>query len=324
MKYHKFHNCRIVFVGCVKEGKECLQEILDVGGNVIAIFTFTDDLAEKTSGAASFEDVSQKYEIPLYKVKSTNTSESIDILKKLIPDVIFVIGWTRLVSRSVLNIPKYGCIGMHASLLPKYRGRAPVNWALINNESQTGNSVILLDEGVDTGKLLAQQRIPINLSDTCKTLYDKVAKAGKVMLREIIPSLEQGFLQQVPQNDEEASVMPKRTPEDGLIEWGKTSLELFNWVRAITYPYPGAFTYFRNKKFFIWEVRITHYSSIDVSQENWTNVPGTIVSISDGIVVLTGKNELLSIHKLNYEDEKEQGWQDFLSSNELTVGDVLG
>ena len=317
--------CRIVFVGCVKEGKECLREILEADGHVVAIFTFTDELAQKTSGAVSFDDISKNFDIPLYKVKSTNTPESIKHLKEINPDVIFVIGWTRLVSPEVLAIPKYGCIGMHASLLPKYRGRAPVNWAIINNEKLTGNTMLLLDEGVDTGDILAQRSIQITLSDSCQTVYDKVAQAGRAMIREIIPALKKGTFPRVPQNEKKATVMPKRTPEDGLIDWNKTALELFNWVRALTHPYPGAFTYFRNKKLFVWETRIAHYPAMKSNGEQWEKAaPGTVLSISDGIVVSTDGNELLTIHRLNYEGEDEGRWQDFLSANKLRVGDIFG
>jgi methionyl-tRNA formyltransferase len=316
---------RIVFVGCVEEGKECLKEILELGGNVVAIFTFTDEIARKTSGAVSFEDISQNYNIPLYKVKNTNTPEAVKLLRELNPDVIFVIGWTRLVSNEVLDIPRFGCIGMHASLLPKYRGRAPVNWALIHNETQSGNTTILLDAGVDTGKILAQQEFPISLSDTCQTVYHKVAEAGRSMLGELLPKLENGILEPLQQNDHEASVMPKRRPEDGIIDWNKSALELFNWIRALTHPYPGAFTSFSNKKLFIWEARIAHYPFMESKISDWeTKKPGTVISISDGIAVLTGRNEILTLHRLNHEGKKETSWPEFLSASRLQPGNILG
>jgi methionyl-tRNA formyltransferase len=316
---------RIVFVACVEEGKECLKEILELGGNVVAIFTFTDEIARKTSGAVSFEDISQNYNIPLYKVKNTNTPEAVKLLRELNPDVIFVIGWTRLVSNEVLDIPRFGCIGMHASLLPKYRGRAPVNWALIHNETQSGNTTILLDAGVDTGRILAQREFPISLSDTCQTVYHKVAEAGRSMLGELLPKLENGILEPLQQNDNEASVMPKRRPEDGIIDWNKSALELFNWIRALTHPYPGAFTSFSNKKLFIWEARIAHYPFMESKISDWEmKKPGTVISISDGISVLTGRNELLTLHRLNYEGENETSWQEFLSVAHLQPGNMLG
>lgn len=316
--------CRIAFVGCVKEGKECLQEIIAAGGDVVAIFTFTDEIAAKTSGAVSFEDISEQHEIPLYKIKNTNTPETAQLIKEINPDVIFVIGWTRLVCAEIFAIPKYGCIGMHASLLPKYRGRAPVNWALINNEKLTGNTMILLDDGVDTGDILLQRSISITLADTCGTLYDKVADAGREMIRESIPHLQKGELARTPQNHDQATVMPKRTPEDGLIDWTKPALELFNWVRALTHPYPGAFTYYQSKKLFIWDAQIAHFSLQECNSELLKNtVPGMVISTADGITVSTGEGEILSLRALNFEDSDKVTWKEFLSENELRVGDIL-
>lgn len=316
---------RIVFIGCVKEGKECLKEILARKGNVVAIFTFTDELAGSTSGAVSFQDISEKHNIPLYKVKSTNTLEPVVLIKKLNPDVIFVIGWTRLVCSEILAIPKYGCFGMHASLLPKYRGRAPVNWAIINNESETGNSMILLDEGVDTGKVILQKRFSITISDTCQTLYEKVAQAGRAMIRQVLPMLGNSPLPTITQNESEATVMSKRTPEDGIIDWNKSALELFNWVRALTHPYPGAFIYFQNRKLFIWEARIAHYyqGKLNGNLKEKKN-PGTVISTTDGIIVTTGEDELLALHRLNFENETEVNWSEFVALENLSIGVRFG
>lgn len=301
-----------------------MQEIIAAGGDVVAIFTFTDEIAAKTSGAVSFEDISEQHEIPLYKIKNTNTPETAQLIKEINPDVIFVIGWTRLVSAEILTIPKYGCIGMHASLLPKYRGRAPVNWALINNEKLTGNTMILLDDGVDTGDILLQRSISITLADTCGTLYDKVADAGREMIRESIPHLQKGELSRTPQNHDQATVMPKRTPEDGVIDWTKPALELFNWVRALTHPYPGAFTYYQSKKLFIWDAQIAHFSLQECNSELLKNtVPGMVISTADGITVSTGEGEILSLRALNFEDSDKVTWKEFLAENELRVGDIL-
>ncbi len=316
------YRARIVFVGCVEEGKTCLREILNAGGNVVAILTFTDDLFEKTSGAVRFDDLAKKYDIPIFKVRTTNSPESVALIKELQPDAIFVIGWTRLVSEEVLKIPKHGCFGMHASLLPKLRGRAPVNWAIIKNEKVTGNTLMHLDAGVDTGDIVAQKRFEINMADTCKTVYDKVAQAGVEMLHEFIPLLDSGTFTRKPQGDREAASLPKRTPEDGVIDWGKTSLELYNWVRALTHPYPGAFTYLRGRKLFIWAARILHQSN------DWcgdgvpsAGAPGTVLSVADGIIVAVGRGELLSLHRLEFEEEPEYSWQQFVETYDLRPGE---
>lgn len=316
---------RIVFVGCVAEGRECLQEILQAGGNVVAVVTFTDELARKTSGAVSFESTATEHGIPLYKVRSTNTPESIALLKELTPDVIFVVGWTRLVSAEALRTPSLGCIGMHASLLPKYRGRAPVNWAIINDEKETGNTMLLLDDGVDTGDILLQKRIRISFSDTCETLYAKVARAGREMIREIMPFIASGRLPRKPQQHELATVMPARKPEDGLIDWRKSSRELYNWVRALTHPYPGAFTLHNERQLLIWQAHPSHFPEGGSGSAAFRQCqPGEVISVSDGITVATGSDDLLTVRRLSYANEPEMLWQGFIEQSSINLGDILG
>ena len=241
------------------------------------------------------------------------------------PSIIFAIGWTRLLSDEILRIPKHGCVGMHASLLPKYRGRAPVNWVIINNEKETGNSSILLDAGVDTGKIITQRKIPITMSDTCFTLYHKVSDSGRDMIKEIIEMLNNKRLTTIEQDESDATIMPKRTPEDGIIDWSRSSLEIFNWVRALTYPYPGAFTYLKDKKVFIWDVRIAHFPNLPIEsfKEMLNFKPGTIIDKNDGIMVLTGDGELISIHKLSYSDNGPTDWKDFLTESQINIGDLF-
>lgn len=312
---------RIAFVGCVEEGRMALQEILEWGGNVVGIFTFSEAIARKTSGAVPFEPLAEKYNIPLRKGPSTNTPQAIAWFRELRPDVIFVIGWTRLVCREILEIPRFGCIGMHASLLPQYRGRAPVNWVLINNEKVTGNTAMRLDEGADTGGIVAQKVIPVRLADTCQTLYHKVGTAGREMLREILPQLLRGHLPEQIQRDEAATVMPGRRPEDGLIDWHKDALSLFNWVRALTHPYPGAFTFWQGQKLWVWEARIAHYPTLPVHVAEWTALPpGTVVDVSDGIAVITGEKELLTLHRLQLPEQPEMNWREVVDRTGMHPG----
>ena len=320
----KNHQLRVVFVGAVEEGRECLQALLDYGANVVGIFTFTDAIAAKTSGAVDFTKIAEQHHIPLYKVKSTNTPEAVEMIRTLAPDVIFVVGWTRLVSSEILQIPKYGCFGMHASLLPKYRGRAPVNWAIIHNEKLSGNTAMLLNEGVDTGQVVAQKAFPISLADTCQTVYHKVAAAGREMAVEILQALENDNLQVLPQNDAEATEMPRRRPEDGLIDWQSDALTIFNFVRALTHPYPGAFSYLREKTVFIWEARIAHYPYLRKSVHEFESTePGTIIDVTDGILVKTGNHELVSLHRLQAAGEDEVNWQTFVTRHQIQPGDVF-
>jgi len=247
---------KLAFVGCVGEGRRSAETLLAMGERLDAIFTLRPERAVRVSGAVPWEDLAQAHEIPLHYVRNINDEEPVRILRELEPDLIFCVGWTQLLRKPILEIPRIGCIGFHASLLPRYRGRAPVNWAIINGEKETGNTMMLLDDGVDTGDVIAQRRFPIEEHDTCATVYDKVARSEEEMLREVMPLIHAGRMPRRAQNHAEATVMPKRTPADGIIDWSRTTRQLYDWVRALTHPYPGAFTTVEGRRVWVWKASI--------------------------------------------------------------------
>ncbi|HVQ35682.1 MAG TPA: methionyl-tRNA formyltransferase [Candidatus Bathyarchaeia archaeon] len=244
---------RIGFIGCVAEGRRSLETLLDLRETVAAVFTLRPDLAASVSGAVPWEDITAEHGIPLHYVRNMNDPEPVATLRALAPDLVFCVGWTQLLKREVLEIPRLGCLGFHASLLPGYRGRAPINWAIIRGEVETGNTLMVLDDGVDTGDIVAQRRFPIDDADTCATLYEKVARSEDDMIREVMPLVRAGRLPRVPQDHARATVMPRRRPEDGVIDWTRTTREIHDWVRALTHPYPGAFTSLSGRRVFVWK-----------------------------------------------------------------------
>jgi len=244
---------RIAFVGCVAEGRRSLETLRDMGEDVAVIFTLRPELAAKVSGAVPWEDIAARAEVPLHYVRNMNDPETVEILRGIAPDLLFCVGWTQLLKKAVLEIPRLGCLGFHASYLPAYRGRAPVNWAIINGERQTGNTLMFLDEGVDTGDILAQRAFPIEDDDTCATVYDRVARSEDEMIREVMPLIHDGRMPRRPQDHAVATVMPRRRPEDGVVDWTRTTKQLHDWVRALTHPYPGAFTTLAGRRVWIWK-----------------------------------------------------------------------
>ncbi len=242
----------IAFIGCVAEGRSSLETLLDIGENVAGIFTLEPARARKVSGAVAWEDLAAVHDIPLHYVENINDAGPVETLRELAPDLIFCVGWTQLLRKPILEIPTIGCIGFHASLLPRYRGRAPVNWAIIHGETETGNTMMFLDEGVDTGDIIAQRKFPIENDDTCATIYDKVAHSEEEMLREVMPMIHQDRMPRTPQDPTQATVMPRRRPRDGAIDWNRTTRELHDWVRALTHPYPGAFTGLAGRRLWVW------------------------------------------------------------------------
>lgn len=244
---------RIAFVGCVEEGRRSLETLIDLRARVVGIFTLRPDLAMSVSGAVPWEEIASAHRIPLHYVANVNDPGPVALMRDLAPDLVFCVGWTQLLRRDILGLPRLGCVGFHASLLPRYRGRAPVNWAIIHGERETGNTMMLLDEGVDTGDILAQRRFSIEDDDTCATIYDKVARSEDEMIREVLPLIRAGRMPRVPQDHAAATVMPRRRPEDGVIRWNRTTRQLHDWVRALTHPYPGAFTSVGAERVFVWK-----------------------------------------------------------------------
>jgi methionyl-tRNA formyltransferase len=242
----------IVFIGCVMEGRRTLEGLLERGEHISAVFTFEPAKAANISGAARWDDITAAHGIPLHHVRSINDAEPLALIRQLAPDVVFCVGWTQLLGAELLAIPRLGCLGFHASLLPHYRGRAPVNWAIINGETITGNTLMMLDEGVDTGDIVAQRAIAIDDDDTCGTVYDKVADTELSMLDEVLPLIHVGLMPRRRQDDARATVFGRRRPEDGRIKWARTTRELHDWTRALTHPYPGAFTTIAGARTWVW------------------------------------------------------------------------
>lgn len=293
--------CRTIFVGAVEEGRRCLDALMARGERFTALVTLEDDLAARTSGAVPFDDAARAQGIPLLKVRDLNAEENVRKVGELRPDLILVIGWTRLLGRRLLEMPRLGCIGFHASLLPKYRGRAPVNWALINGETETGNTMFFLDEGVDTGDIIAQRRIPIAEDDTCATLYRKIADSAIAMLEENLPLLKQGRAPRRPQDHAAATVMPKRRPEDGAIDWSRGPRALYDWVRALTHPYPGAFSHLDGRRLFVW--RAARSAGVDGDADA---MPGTLLGArATAMLVATGKGGILALERVQWQDGPE-------------------
>jgi methionyl-tRNA formyltransferase len=249
----------IIFVGCVKIGLACLKQLIKDRHNILAIFTLAKKYAAKTSGFVDFSPIAVRQSIPIFKIKDINEEQNIKRIRKLNPDLIIVCGWQRLVSNEILKIPRLGVIGFHSSLLPKYRGRAPVNWAIINGEKKTGVTMFFCAPEADTGDIIAQKSFRINLFDTCASVYDKSAKSACQLLHSYLPLIEKGRVKTRRNLSCRFACWPKRNPEDGLINWGRGSIDIHNWIRALTRPYPGAFTYYKGKKCFVWKSKISRF-----------------------------------------------------------------
>lgn len=243
----------LLFIGVHVEALAPLRFLLEQRARVSGLITLTAEKRSGVSGAVDLTPTAKSAGVPVLRVADVNEAAAIEWAQRLAPDVVLVIGWTHLLGDAFLRIPRVACLGFHASLLPKYRGRAPINWALIHGETETGNTLIVLEPGADVGDIVAQRRIPIRDDDDCATLYEKVSATEIEMLAAVLPEIRDGRLPRRKQDHREATVMPKRRPADGRIDWQRTEKQLFDWVRALTHPYPGAFTHFDGAKLMVWK-----------------------------------------------------------------------
>lgn len=274
---------KVGFVTCVQLGMSCIEEIYRLGGELKVIFTLEDHYARNKSGRVYIDDFAALHGTPLIKIRHINDGIVERVGKELQLDWLFIIGWSQIAGKAVLEMPQIGCIGMHPTLLPKGRGRASVPWAILKNLTETGVTLFRLDEGVDTGDIIDQVVIPLNPTITATELYQRVNEAHILLIQNNWDRLLSGEVDFIRQDEQQATEWPGRRPEDGEIFADMSVQEALRLVRAVTHPYPGAF-YRQGKE--IWRI--------------WSAQKGD----SDGIKVADGY-----IRPIQYEiiQEKENG-----------------
>lgn len=243
---------KLAWVGAHFEGIPALAHLLRAGWRFEKVFTLAPEALARRSGSADYAPLCERFDVPLRAIKNINDAGVIDELRQLDLDVLIVIGWGQILSRDALATAGIGVVGAHASLLPHNRGSAPINWAIIRGQTQTGNTLMWLDPEVDAGRIIDQRAFPITPLDTCQSLYEKVAATNRDMLAELLPRLAAGETPGRPQPPIDQPILPRRRPQDGRIDWRASSAESYNFVRALTRPYPGAFSYLDGRRWTIW------------------------------------------------------------------------
>ncbi len=233
---------KVAFCTCVQIGLSCIEAVLEIGGSFDLFITLNDTKAKSKSGRIYLDKLSKETGTPLLKIDHVNDEEAIDALREYEIDWLFIIGWSQIASKEVLETPNYGVIGAHPTLLPVGRGRAAVPWAILKGLDKTGVSFFQMDEGVDTGLILGQEVIELSEDETATLLYDKVNIAHETLIKNIWASLINGTLTGVKQDESNANYWKGRKPEDGIIDTNNMSkFEVDRLVRATTKPYPGAY-----------------------------------------------------------------------------------
>lgn len=243
---------KIAFATCVQLGLSCIEEIHRIDGELDLLITLKDEKDKNKSGRVFLDDIAEKHNTPLLKINNINDSEVIEALKKYEIDWLFIIGWSQIAKREVLETPSKGCIGMHPTLLPVGRGRAAIPWAIIKGLNQTGVTVFKLDEGVDTGEIIGQEIIGINENTTATDLYKKVDELHVELISKYWENIVNDRVVLTKQDDSKATEWLGRKPEDGELLSSMSMDQADKLVRAVTHPYPGAFYIDGEKVIRIW------------------------------------------------------------------------
>jgi methionyl-tRNA formyltransferase len=309
---------KIIVMGYHNIGYACLEKLLEMNANVAAVVTHADNPLEKI-WFHSVRDLAFENCIPVYQPRNVNDPRMVGAVRHIAPDVIFSFYFRQIIGRELLCIPRVGAFNLHGSLLPRYRGRCPVNWALINGEKETGVTLHRMDIKPDRGAIVAQRAVKIDFTDTGRSLFDKMSKASAELIAEVIPLMQKGKFHETEQEHSKASYFGGRKPEDGLIDWAQGAVKIYNLVRAVTDPYPGAFTFYRGRKLFIWWAEPDEQDAPSRARPGQLLLPGG----EKGLAVATGKG-ILTLKRVQWEGEPELEGDRLATALGIPPGSVLG
>jgi methionyl-tRNA formyltransferase len=291
-------------------GYECLDALMTHGDNVIGVFTHEDN-PEEEIWFRSVASLARQHAIPVFTPDSVNTPEWKARIREMSPDIIFSFYYRNMISEEILAVPRLGAFNMHGSLLPKYRGRVPINWAVLHGEKETGVTLHRMVRRADAGDIVDQEVVPIGPEDTAFDVFNKATIASRNVLERCIDAIKAGTAPRTKQDDSQATTFGGRKPEDGRIDWTESAERIYNLIRAVTHPYPGAFTDVNGKRLFIWEAKPLGRGE---------GRPGTVLS-TDPLRVATGSGSL-EITRYQWEGDHEEAAADV--THDLRTGTMLG
>lgn len=310
---------RIVYMGTPDFAVEPLEAIIKAGYEVAAVVTQPDK--QKGRGKevkmTPVKECALRHGIPVFQPVKIKEPEAVAELEKYQADLFVVAAFGQLLSEEILNMPEYGCINIHASLLPAYRGAAPIQWAVLNGEKESGVTIMQMDKGLDTGDMLLKRSVELSPKETGDSLHDKLMHLGAELIVEALSKLEKGELVPEKQKDELSSYAKKLTKAMGQIDWSKDAVSLERWIRGLN-SWPSAYTFFGGKTLKIWEAQVTEENGAQKAE------PGQVVSVSrEGFTVACGQGEL-QILSLQLEGKKRVSTREFLLGYQVEPGMILG
>lgn len=308
---------RAVFMGTPDIAAEVLKSLLLSRHEIVAVVTQPDRPKgrgrELTKSPVKL--VAEEHGIPVLQPEKVKAPEAVAELKALAPEVILVVAFGQILSKEILELPKYGCINVHASLLPEYRGAAPIQWAVIDGKEKTGITIMRMDEGIDTGDMICREEIAITAEETGGSLHDKLAAVGGPLLLRALEEIEDGTAVYTPQNQEAYTYAKMLRKDMGRIDFTKSAEELERLIRGLN-PWPSAFTRWQGKTLKLWNA--------SVSYERFEACPcGTLVSVKNGMLWIMTGNGILQVRELQPEGKRRMTTEEFLRGYPLTPGLVF-
>lgn len=307
---------KVLFMGTPDFAVSSLEAIIGAGHDLVGVVTQPDKVKGR-GGKISFPAIKEAalaHNLTVYQPSRVRDSEFIEIIRDLDPEVIVVAAFGQLLPKELLDMPLYGCINVHASLLPKYRGAAPIQAAIINGEKESGITIMHMDVKLDTGDMILQENIPLAEDETGGSLHDKLASLGARLIVEALDKLKEGTAKRIPQDESQATYVKMLDKKMGYIDFAKPAIDIERMIRGLN-PWPSAYTKLKGKTLKIWRAEVIEYNS--------NARPGELVELTkDYFVVMTGKDALI-IKELQLEGKKRMPCDAFLRGYPIEKGTIL-
>lgn len=308
---------RIAFMGTPDFSVPCLRALAGSKHEVVGVFCQPDKPVGRKQilTMPPVKEEALLHGFRVFQPTSLRNGAGVALLREIEPDLVIVVAYGKILPPDFLAYPKYGCVNVHASLLPRYRGASPIHWSVINGDAETGVTTMQLDEGMDTGDILLVKKVKIDPDETTEELFDVLSSLGAEAMNETIDLIEQGSLQPVPQDHAKATTVGLLTKELGEVDWTKPMLQIHNLVRGL-YSWPGAYTYLNGN---VLKLHKSARSSVSSSM-----APGTVVKARGQLLIACGDGLCLELKEVQLSGKKRMDAAAFLNGNQIAQGDVLG
>src|SRR5579871_1407917 len=301
----------LVFLGTPAFAVPTLERVVQAGHRVVAVFTQPDRPKGRGGELARppVKETALQLGLPVFQPERVRRPEVVEQLRQMQPDAMVVVGYGQIIPQSIIDIPRLGIINVHASLLPKYRGAAPIQWAIANGETNSGVTTMKIDAGLDTGDMLLKWETPIGADENAVELGERLAPAGADLLVKTLEGIEAGTIRPERQDNSQATLAPILKKEDGVIDWNWPARNIFNRARGFL-PWPGAYSFFRGQIFHVWKAR--------VAGEAGGGAPGVLMPRKKKLLVSAGERSVLELLEVQIEGRKRMSAEAFLNGQRLS------